>query len=142
MSLYLFLASLPALLAGVFSPPVLVPVRRVLIRDEIIIHIPVRPAPPPALFDWEEHKGPKCLPSGAITGAVLSGKSSIDFLLVNHGRIRARMDEDCTALDFYGGFYVSPKDDNVCADRDEIRSRMGGSCRIDKFKLLVPQSKR
>ena len=142
MSLYLFLASLPSLIVGVLSPTVLIPVRRVFIRDEMIIRIPVRPAPPPAQFEWEERKGPKCLPSSAITGAVLSGKSSIDFLLVNHGRIRARMDEDCTALDFYGGFYVTPKDDNVCADRDEIRSRMGGICRIDKFKLLVPQSKR
>ena len=142
MSLYLFLASLPSLLAGVFAPPTLLPVRRVVIRDEMIIHVPVRPAPPPVPFEWEERKGPKCLPSQAITGAILSGRSSIDFLLVNHSRIRARMDEDCTALDFYGGFYVSPKDDNVCARRDEIRSRMGGSCRIDKFRLLVPQSKR
>ena len=142
MSLYLFLASLPSLLVGVFSPPLTIPVRRVMIRDALIIRVPVRPAPPPAPFEWEERKGPKCLPSAAITGAVLSGRSSIDFLLVNHGRIRARMDEDCTALDFYGGFYLQPKDDNVCADRDEIRSRMGGSCRIDKFRLLVPQTKR
>ena len=57
MSLYLFLASLPSLLAGVFGSAMTVPVRRVMIRDE-------------------------------------------------------------------------------------IRSRMGGSCRIDKFRLLVPQSKR
>lgn len=141
MSLYLFLASLPSLLVGVLSPPPAVPVRRVMIRDEMIIRVPVR-RPPIVPFEWEERKGPKCLPSAAITGAVLSGRSSIDFMLVNHGRIRARMDKDCTALDFYGGFYLQPSDANVCADRDEIRSRMGGSCRIDKFKLLVPQSKR
>ena len=142
MSLYLFFASLPSLLAGVFGSAMTVPVRRVMIRDEMIIRVPVRPMPPPALFDWVERKGPKCIPSSAISGAVLAGRSSIDFLLVDHSRIRARMDEDCTALDFYGGFYLQPKDANVCADRDEIRSRMGGSCRIDKFKLLVPQSKR
>jgi len=142
MSLYLFLASLPSLLVGLLSPPVMMPVRRVMIRDELIIRVPVRPMPPPAPFGWEEHRGPKCLPSAAITGAVLAGKSSIDFLLVNHGRIRARMDEDCTALDFYDGFYLQPSDGNLCAKRDEIRSRMGGSCRIDKFKLLVPQLKR
>ena len=42
MSLYLFLASLPSLIVGVLSPTVLIPVRRVFIRDEMIIRVPVR----------------------------------------------------------------------------------------------------
>ena len=49
------------------------------------------------------------------------------------------MDSDCPALDFYGGFYLQPDDERICAKRETIRSRVGGSCRIERFRLLVPQ---
>jgi hypothetical protein len=55
--------------------------------------------------------------------------------------VRAMVDDDCTALDFYDGFYVQPKDDRLCVRRDEIRSRMGASCRIEKFRSLTPSLK-
>ena len=45
------------------------------------------------------------------------------------------------ALDFYGGFYLQPDDDRICAKRETIRSRVGGSCRIERFRLLEPQVK-
>ena len=51
------------------------------------------------------------------------------------------MDSDCPALDFYGRFYLQPDDENICARRETIRSRVGGSCRIEKFRKLVPQYK-
>ena len=51
--------------------------------------------------------------------------------------IRARLASSCPALDYYYGFYITPNaDGQVCADRDVIRSRMGGACQIDKFRLL------
>ena len=53
--------------------------------------------------------------------------------------VRAHLDEDCPALDFYRGFYLQVQDDHLCAHRDAIHSRMGGSCTIDKFKQLVPK---
>ena len=60
------------------------------------------------------------------------------------GRLRRREqqadpDEDCPALDFYSGLYLQLQDDRLCAGRDAIRSRMGGSCTIDRFKMLVPK---
>jgi hypothetical protein len=79
------------------------------------------------------------LPVGAIAGAMLSGRDSIDLVLRNRQRIRARLDSDCDGLDFYGGFYMQTEDGDVCAKRDSIRSRVGGMCRIEKFRLLVPK---
>lgn len=113
-------------------------VRRVVIHDEIILRIPVRPRLPRHV-KWVEHKGPKCIAADKIAGATLSGPSSIDFMLRNRKRVRAVMDEACPALDFYSGFYFQLSDDRICAGRETIRSRIGASCRIDRFRSLVPQ---
>ena len=114
--------------------------RRVIVQDEVIFRIPIRPRVS-APVEWVEHKGPKCIPANMLAGAILSGPSSIDFVLRNRQRVRAKMDSDCPAIDFYKNFYLQPDDDMVCAKRETIRSRVGGSCRIEKFKTLVPQYK-
>lgn len=113
-------------------------VRRVIVHDEVIFRIPIRPRPGPVI-EWHEEKGPKCVPAAAIAGALLSGASSIDFVMRDRSRIRAEMDNDCQALDYYGQFYLQPADDMVCAKREEIRSRIGGSCRIERFRRLKPK---
>lgn len=115
-------------------------VRRVIIRDEVIFKIPVRPRSPQRL-EWTEHKGPKCVDADRIAGALLSGPSSIDFILRDRRRVRAVMDDECPALDFYQGFYLQPDDERICAKRETIQNRVGASCRIQKFRLLVPQVK-
>jgi len=113
-------------------------VRRVIVQDEVVFRIPIRPRISRPI-EWVEHKGPKCVRADMLAGAMLSGASSIDFVLRNRQRIRAVMDSDCPALDFYGSFYLQPDDEMICAKRETIRIRSGGSCRIEKFKSLVPQ---
>jgi hypothetical protein len=116
-------------------------VSRVVIQDTIILRVPVRPMRNP--IEWVEKKGPKCLPLRSIAAAGLSGPSSIDFLLRDRRRLRAELGTDCPALDYYAGIYLQiDDDDRICAKRDEIRSRVGGSCRIERFRTLVPQLKR
>jgi hypothetical protein len=115
-------------------------VRRVIVQDEVIFRIPIRPRVSRPI-EWVEHKGPKCIPANMLAGAMLSGPSSIDFVLRNRQFVRAKMDSDCPALDYYDSFYLQPDDDLVCAKRETIRIRSGGSCRIEKFKWLVPQYK-
>lgn len=110
-------------------------VRRVVVQNQVIFRIPIRRRTVVPI-EWVEHKGPKCVPANAIAGALLSGPSSIDFVLRDRSRIRAKMDSDCPALDYYGRFYLQPEDGMVCAKRETIRSRIGGVCRIDKFKKL------
>ena len=115
-------------------------VRRVIVHDEVIFRIPIRPRVSVPV-EWVERKGPKCIPARMLAGAILSGPSSIDFVLKNRQRVRAKMDSDCPALDFYGRAYLQPDDAYICAKRETIRSRVGGSCRIEKFRWLVPQYK-
>ena len=64
------------------------------VERQLILRVPVRPYPR-ANFAWEEEKGPKCLPVGALAGAMLSGRDSIDIVLRNRQRLRARLDSDC-----------------------------------------------
>jgi hypothetical protein len=104
--------------------------------------VPVQPHPLVPEFYWEEKKGPKCLPVAAIQRALLSGSEQVDLILTNHTRIRAQFDEDCPALDFYGGFYLQLPDDRLCAHRDAIHSRIGTSCTIERFRQLVPKFRR
>jgi len=140
-----FLGLLPLLLGMLASQPGTAEqsVTRLIIQNELILRIPVQPHPMLQEIEWVEHKGPKCIPAGAIRRALLSGSDEVDFVLANRGRVRAKFDEDCPALDFYGGFYLQPQDDQqLCAGRDAIHSRMGGSCTIERFRQLEPRLRR
>lgn len=117
------------------------PVRVMTVERHMILRVPVHPHPHLKLR-WEEEKGPKCLPVGAIAGALLSGPDSIDIVLRNRQRMRAKLDNDCEGLDFYGALYLQSRDGKFCAKRDAIRNRMGGTCRIEKFRMLVPKVER
>ena len=116
-------------------------VRSVVVQDQMILRVPVRPLPPPK-FDWVERKGPRCIPINAIRGALLTGSDHVDIMLPQKQRIRASFDDECDGLDFYGGFYLKTRDQRFCAQRDSVHSRMGGSCRIARLSHLVPKFKR
>jgi hypothetical protein len=130
------------LLLGLFAAqPALIErsVTRLVIQDEVILRVPIEPRPLVSQFDWEERKGPRCIDTAKIRGALLSSAQQVDFVLGGERRMRAQLDEDCPALDFYGGFYLQPQDKRICAGRDAIRSRMGGSCTIERFTQLIPR---
>ena len=114
-------------------------VRSMTVEQRLIVRVPVRPRFHGRLH-WEEaDHGPKCLPVSAIAGAALAGTDGIDFVLRNRQRVRAKLGDDCGGLDFYDGFYVQPQDRRVCARRDSISSRVGRTCEIDRFRMLVPR---
>ena len=93
----------------------------------------------PVRIEWKEGKGPRCVPIGAILGAALVGRNSVDLILRNRQRVRTKLESSCPALDYYYGFYITPNPDGmICEDRDIIRSRMGGACEIDRFRSLEP----
>ncbi len=53
--------------------------------------------------------------------------------------MRAVLEDQCPALDYYSGFYVvPPPDGKICADRDSIHTRSGADCEVDKFRALTP----
>ena len=114
---------------------------QVTVRQHIIVRVPrhMRGAPVSAPVQWRESRGPRCIPARMVAGAVLLGENSVDLILRDNRRVRARLDNGCGGLDFYQGFYVNgTADGQICADRDAVRSRMGGQCEIDQFRLLTP----
>ena len=107
MTFITVISLLPALLgfAGTAAAAPAEPrVRTVITRNEIIMRIPVRPVPRVRRTEWIARKGPECIPMQAIRGAMLSGRSHVDFLLRKRVRMRAELSDDCPALDFYNGF--------------------------------------
>jgi hypothetical protein len=133
----------PLLLLGAAPPPPAAVSRysQVIVREQIIVRVPVgMTINTPVQIRWKEGKGPKCIPQKLIAAAAVVAPASVDFVLRDNRRIRARLDSSCPALDYYRGFYVTPNPDGqICADRDTIRSRMGGECGIDKFRSLKPK---
>lgn len=117
------------------------------VRQQIIIRVPqgVRQVAPASnsLIRWEERRGPRCVEANAIVGATLLGQNSVDLIMRDHSRVRARLERSCPALDYYYGFYINATGDGrICEDRDSIRSRMGGECQIDRFRSLRPVADR
>jgi hypothetical protein len=137
-----FLSFIPWLVGMFAAQPVATQqtVTRLMVQDEVILRVPVQAHPLNPQIEWSERKGPKCIPAALIRRGMLSGPEQVDFILTGGARVRAEFDEDCPALDFYGGFYLQyGKDQRICARREAVVSRIGGSCTIERFKQLVPK---
>lgn len=143
MTLTTVIGLFPMLLGVIIGQPGAMPqgVSRLVMQNGIIWRVPLQPRPPLRRIEWIERKGPRCIPAAAIRRALLFSPEQVDFVLADQSRIRAKFNGDCAALDFYGGFYLQPADDLLCAKRDAIHSRMGASCTIGKFKQLEPRLK-
>jgi hypothetical protein len=133
------------LVLGIFGAqpgPVGTVVTRLVVQDEIVLRVTLQPRAPLPNVRWVEHGGVKCIPLEGMRQALTSGPAQLDFVMADHSRVRAHLDDNCPALDFYGDFYLQPADDRLCAGRDAIQSRMGGSCGIESLKRLIPKLKR
>ena len=113
------------------------------VRRQIMMRIPVRVRPTATATvgesraEWKEKRGPKCVSARQIVAATALSQKSVDLVLRDSSRLRARFERSCPALDYYYGFYISPAlDGQICADRDSIKSRVGGECGIDRFRTL------
>lgn len=112
------------------------------IQQRVVIRVPMVPIPaePTRPLRLIEKKGPKCLASNSLAGAVVTSSRTIDLVTRNGPRLRAELDKQCNAVDLRFGFYIRPNPDGqVCASRDTIHARTGGECEIQKFKSLVPE---
>ena len=132
------------LLAGGAAPAQQAPPPRYaqgVVRQQVVIR--VRQFPVASVVEWKEGKGFKCVPARAIVAATLASQHKVDLVLRDRRRVRASLETSCPALDYYYGFYITPNADGmICADRDIIRSRMGGQCEIDRFRNLEPVARR
>lgn len=119
----------------------------VRIRQHVVVRVPrisqpnqpIASSAPLTPIAWVERRADSCLPMNGVAGAAITRADSVDLVMADGKRMRARLDSDCQSLGFYSGFYVRPTDDGrICARRDTIRSRSGGECRIQAFSALVP----
>ncbi|MGD5652421.1 hypothetical protein QUT03_22665, partial [Xanthomonas citri pv. citri] len=119
---------------------------QVTIRERVIIRVQTlapRLAPAPRKIKpikWKERKAKRCVAVSTLATASVNDRNSVDLVLRSGDRLRAKLESDCPALDFYSGFYLKPNPDGkICADRDMIFSRSGGQCEITAFRSLVPE---
>ncbi len=112
---------------------------QVVIEQRTVVRVrPVTLNPKPEIR-WQEKKGPNCILTSNLAGALVSSVNTVDLVLRGGVRVRAKLEKTCSSIDFYQGFYVArSKDGLICSGRETIRSRVGGECQIEKFKLLVP----
>lgn len=120
--------------------------RMTIIREQRVIRIPLRPIlavpTPVASADHRESRGPKCIDRARMSGASALGMRTIDINLDDGTHLRAKLQNNCPAIDYYGGFYLKPTPDGkICADRDAFHARSGGECQIDSFRKLTPRRK-
>lgn len=141
MTLGTLTAFLPMLFGLLAAQPAALqqPVTRLVMKNGVLWRVPVVPRPPRQRIAWVEQRGPRCIATKAIRRAILSSPDQVDFILANRNRVRAKFDDDCDALDFYGGFYLQMQDGLLCAERDAVHSRIGSSCTIERFSRLQPR---
>ncbi|WP_294088860.1 hypothetical protein [Sphingomonas sp.] len=109
-------------------------------HQRVVIRVPRAPEPPRAPIVWREKSGPRCLPMETVNAAALTRAESVDLVLDDGQRLRARFNTDCPTLDFYAGLYLrGTGDGRLCARRDWVRARSGAACRIESFKRLIPR---
>lgn len=142
-------AALVMLLTGGQDSPVPVPgpvplehtMLQVTVHQRVIIRIPRGEPRVPAsagAVSWRESSGPRCISARQIAGAIPTSET-VDLVMRDNRRFRARLAARCGGLDYYRGLYVNAQSDGmICAERDVIRSRMGGECAIARFQQLQP----
>jgi hypothetical protein len=112
------------------------------IQQRVVIRVPVVPIAAEQVrpLRWVEKKGPKCIASNSLAGAIVTAPRAIDLVTRGGPRLRAQLDGSCQAVDLRFGFYIRPNSDGkICADRDAIHARTGGQCEIEKFRTLIPE---
>lgn len=94
----------------------------------------------PRIPAYREHRADRCIEMRHIRAAAVSSATTVDFVMDNGHRLRARLEAACPQLGFYGGLYLrSTADGRVCAGREVVRARSGRACGIESFVRLVPE---
>ena len=87
---------------------------------------------------YEERSMERCVPMSSISG-VQTGTGNRLLLFLRDDRIVSiNLERACRARDFYSGFYIERSEDGrLCVGRDELQSRSGAKCEIERMRQLV-----
>lgn len=103
-------------------------------RNELLARLPQRGLN----TEFEEREMDRCLAVNTISG-VQTGNGNRLLLFLNDQRIvSVNLERACRARDFYSGFYVERNEDGqLCVGRDELQSRSGAKCEVERMRQLV-----
>ncbi len=73
----------------------------------------------------------RCVGVDHVAGAIVFGDRAVELTMTDHSRWRMNFAAACPALSFYQGFYYRRAvAGRLCAGRDAVISRAGGTCPI------------
>lgn len=103
-------------------------------RNSLLARLPQRAL----TTNYEEREMERCIPVANISG-VQTGEGNRLLLFMRDRRvITVNLERACRARDFYSGFYIERSDDGqLCVDRDELQSRSGARCEVERMRQLV-----
>jgi hypothetical protein len=99
--------------------------------------MPVMPTPaaPPKMA---ERKMGKCVAVGGIAAVQPDAAGRLLLLMRDRRLVSASLGKQCSARDFYSGFYLERTSDGMlCVERDKLHSRSGATCEIKRMRQLV-----
>lgn len=87
---------------------------------------------------YEEREMESCLPVNRIAGVQTGTGNRLLLFLQDQRVISVHLERACRAREFYSGFYVERTEDGqLCVDRDELQSRSGARCDVERMSQLV-----
>jgi hypothetical protein len=87
---------------------------------------------------YQEKRIGKCIPLEGIVGVQTGSGNRLVLFLRDSRMISLSLDKSCRARDFYSGFYVERhQDGRLCIERDQLHSRIGAKCEIERLRQLV-----
>jgi len=125
--------------------------RQMRIERRVIVRVAPFPMPRrgPGMFDelpsaanpprFEERRVIKCVPIRDISGVRQASNNRLVLFLHKDGPVSARLEKNCSARDFYSGFYIENSEDGMlCTGRDTLHSRAGANCSLSRLHRLAP----
>lgn len=88
--------------------------------------------------EYEERKMDDCIPVAGIAGVQTGTGNRLLLFLRDQRIISLNLERGCEARDFYSGFYVERSEDGrLCVKRDQLQSRSGAKCEVERMRRLV-----
>jgi len=88
---------------------------------------------------YEEREMERCVPMDRIAGMQTGDGNRLLLYLADERIISVNLERMCRAREFYSGFYLEANEDGqMCVGRDELHSRSGAKCDIERMREMVP----
>ena len=88
---------------------------------------------------YEEREMERCVPMERIAAMQTGDGNRLLLFLADERIISVNLERMCRSREFYSGFYLEGNEDGqMCVGRDELHSRSGAKCEIERMREMVP----